>query len=176
MTFQTCADEKLQLIFVHVFLSLCCCCCFCLQLLNMSVNFCLAGGPDILWVWRRGGRELSLQAHHAVQQQLLLPPVPAACRRQRGRTQLGRGSPWQPTRSVERSFHLLRKNTASATARIGCYSCNERDAVTFSFGSFWLARAYVYALFASGTVNTQGFTWKVFYALYIKEIIHLDCF
>ena len=138
------------------------CCCFRLQLLNMSVNFCPAGGPDVLWVWWRGGRKLSLQAHHAVQQQLLLPPVPAACRRQRGRTQLRRGSPWQPTRSVECSFHLLLKNTASATARIGCDFCNKRDAVTFSFGSLWLARAYVHALFVSGTMNTKGFVWKFF--------------
>ena len=37
-----------------------------------------------------------------------------------------------------------------------------------SFGSVQLARAYMYALCVSGAVNTQGFEWKFFYALYIN--------
>ena len=39
-----------------------------------------------------------------------------------------------------------------------------------SFGSFKLARAYMYALCVSGAVNKQGFVWK-FFMRYIKKLI-----
>ena len=41
---------------------------------------------------------------------------------------------------------------------------------------FQLVRAYMYALCVSGAVNTQGFVWKFFYALYINfhSFIHIS--